>query len=121
MQLNLSREWLLKMAELEDRYAPPDGLYACSPRLYEWMKALKMHRLSPCPDCGSESEVRLQTPVLDDDGIVRRAYFRCFACNLVSDDYPDWEPAHWHQTGAALWEPLARFWNEWVEGRGAFD
>lgn len=69
--------------------------------------------LHECPNCNSAWEVRAQTPP-DDDDIVRRAYFRCFACGLVSPEVPNWTPVHWRQTGSLPWDPLRDFWNAWA-------
>jgi hypothetical protein len=68
--------------------------------------------LAPCPECGSGA-VRLQTPV-EPDQMVRRAYFRCFACGLVSDDWNGWKPLPYPTHGNAPWSPLRDFWNAWA-------
>lgn len=72
-----------------------------------------MHKLAPCPRCGSKSEVRLQTPVIG--GMVNEAFFRCFACDLRSPNFPDWEPVAYPSHGERPMEPLRAFWNEWAK------
>lgn len=67
---------------------------------------------SPCPRCGSTTEVRLQTPV--EGGMIHNAFFRCFACDLRSPDFPDWKPVAYPHHGSRPMEPLRAFWNQWA-------
>lgn len=67
--------------------------------------------LLPCPSCGSDHAVRLQTPI-EEDGWVRRAYFRCFGCGLVSGEFPGWKTVPAPEHGKVAWGPLRDFWNE---------
>jgi len=72
--------------------------------------------IKPCPRCGSLRDVRLQTPV--EKGMVNRAFFRCFACDLASPDYPGWAPVRYPEHGGVSVGPLKQFWNEWTVGEG---
>lgn len=73
-------------------------------------ESVDINGLRACPDCGRLGEVRVQTPP-DDDGIVRRCYFRCFNCHWVSPNYPDWKPVHWRGSGSVRFPPLLEFYN----------
>jgi hypothetical protein len=70
--------------------------------------------LPSCPRCGS-LQVRMQTPP-DDDGIVRRAYLRCFACRLTSPPMPGWEPVPLKEVGRVSYAPFRDYANEWARG-----
>jgi hypothetical protein len=68
----------------------------------------EMLGLKPCPFCGEEKELRVQTPACE-DGIVRDAYIRCFVCGKGATLFVSVPQS---ECGELPFAPIAAKWND---------
>ena len=66
-----------------------------------------------CVRCGDVKNMRIQTPA-EDDGMVRRTYFRCFSCGMQSP-HIDIPPIPWQESGKIMFAPYRDIYNTWAE------